>query len=392
MSKNKGKIKLCIIATVPISILSFYGKQIDFLTDRGFDVTVITSPDNDLEKCISKKARLILIPMTRVISPVRDFFAFMKIFNYMRKGSFDIVQYSSPKAALLGSISSWLCRAPVRLYLMWGLFYTGQKGVKRQLLKFSEKVICFCSTHVSPDSKGNLLFAAQEKLCSLSKLSVVGNGSANGVDLARFDPESLKPAGVKVRQDLNIPEHALVLGFAGRLRRDKGINELIQAFSNLNRKYSDIYLMMVGAQEAVGDELDYETKKLLAQNKHILSVGYQERPEEFMAAMDIFVLPSYREGFGIVNIEASAMGLPVISTDIPGPRDSVINGKTGILVKVKSIAELAEAMEKLIGDIDLRKKMGEAGRQWSGNFNQPGHWEAIKEHRLNLLRKANIGV
>jgi len=390
--KNKRQIKLCIITTVPISIISFYGEQIDFLADRGFDITVITSPDNELEKRISKKARLILIPMTRVVSPLRDLIALLKVFNYIRNGEFDIIQYSSPKAALLGSISSWFCHVPVRLYLMWGLFYTGQQGFKRYFLKFFEKVACFCSTHVSPDSNGNMLFAVQEKLCSLSKLSVVGIGSANGTDLKRFDSKRLKPMGEKIRLNLNIPSHALVFGFVGRLRRDKGVNELIFSFENLNKKYPDIYLLLLGSQEAAEDEFDNESRVSLVKNKHIISVGYQEKPEEFMSAMDVFVLPSYREGFGVVNIEASAMGLPVISTDIPGPRDSVINGKTGILVKVKSVEELTEAMEKLINDLDLRKNMGEAGRQWSNSFDQISHWEAIKEHRLNLLRKANIGV
>ncbi len=392
MFQNNRQIRIGVMATVPISILSFYGEQIDFLTERGFDVTVITSPDRDLDKRVSKKARLALIPMTRMISPLRDLLALIKVFNCIRKGSFDIVQYSSPKAALLGSISAWFCHVPVRLYLMWGLYYTGQQGFKRQFLKFLEKVICFCSTHVSPDSRGNLDFAVQEKLCPLAKISVVGNGSANGVDLMRFDPARLKPAGVKIRQDLKIPSRALVFGFVGRLRRDKGINELILAFASLTAKYPDSYLLLVGPQETAGDEFENDAREALAQNKHIFSVGYQGKPEEFISAMDIFVLPSYREGFGIVNIEASAMGLPVISTDIPGPRDSIINGKTGILVEVKSAEKLAAAMEKLIGDSDLRKQMGEAGKAWSGNFEQAKHWEAIKEHRLNLLRKARGNV
>ena len=200
--KTNKPIKLCIIATVPISIISFSGEQIDYLTDKGFEVTVITSPDRELTGRISNKARLVLIPMTRTISPWRDLIALIKVLCYIRKGSFDIVQYSSPKAALLGSLSAWLCRVPVRLYLMWGLYFTGQDGLKRDFLKFFEKMICFFSTAVSPDSHGNMQFAVEEKLCPLLKMSVVGKGSANGVDLSRFDPQRLKEKGLIVRKSL----------------------------------------------------------------------------------------------------------------------------------------------------------------------------------------------
>ena len=384
--ENNKPIKLCIIATVPLSIISFYGEQIAYLTDKGYEVTVITSPDSELTGRISNKARLVLIPMTRTISPWRDLIAFIKVFCCIRKGSFDIVQYSSVKAALLGSLSSWLCRVPVRLYLMWGLYFTGQDGLKRDFLKYFDKMVCFFSTAVSPDSHGNMQLAVEEKLCPLSKISVVGKGSANGVDLSRFDPQRLKEKGIAVRKSLKIPPDAVIVGFVGRLRRDKGINELIQAFLDLHEKYPRLYLLLVGANEYKNGEYDLLINSTLAQQKRIIFVGHQDSPEDYLSAMDIFVLPSYREGFGIANIEASAMALPVISTDINGPRDAVLNGQTGILVPAKTINPLREAIETLYTNTNLRLKMGRTGKEWAKNFEQRLMWQLIFTHRQALLQ------
>lgn len=374
------------MATVPESIVSFYGDQIDYLTDKGYEITVITSPAGKVTNRISKQARLVLIPMTRTISPWQDLIALIKVLYCIRKGSFDIVQYSSPKAALLGSLSAWLCRVPVRLYLMWGLYFAGQDGLKRDFWKFLEKMICFFSTAVSPDSHGNMQFAVEEKLCLLSKISVIGKGSANGVDLSRFDPQRLKEKGIAVRKSLKIPHDAVVVGFVGRMRRDKGINELIQAFLDLHEKYPRLYLLLVGPNEYKNGEYDLLINSTLAQQKRIMFVGQQDSPEDYLSAMDIFVLPSYREGFGIVNIEASAMALPVISTDVNGPRDAVLNSQTGILVPAKTINPLREAIETLYTNPYLRLDMGQAGREWAKNFEQRLMWQLIFAHRQALLQ------
>jgi glycosyltransferase involved in cell wall biosynthesis len=174
----------------------------------------------------------------------------------------------------------------------------------------------------------------------------------------------------------------VVVGFVGRLCREKGINELVGAFGALAKDHPKLYLLLVGPQEDV--QAKYEER--------IIITDYQERPEEHLAAMDIFALPSYREGFGIVNIEASAMELPVISTDIPGPRDSVLDGKTGILVQVRSRIALQEAMARLLGDPQLRRQMGQAGREWARTFEQHRLWEKIVEHRLSLLQKSGVRI
>ncbi len=376
--------RLCVLTTVPVSVNAFYGKQLDFLADNGFEVTVITSPDPVLCGKISRRCKLITIPMSRGVSPFADLVAFFRVLGVMRKGKFDMVQYSSPKAALLGSLCAAICRVPVRLYLMWGLYYTGQRGLFRQLLKTAEKVTCSASTAVAPDSEGNRAFAVSERLCPQGKIRVVGEGSANGIDLERFDPSRHAARRNALRKEAGIPENALVIGFTGRLCRDKGINELVRAFTSL--EYTGSFLLLVGPLDH-RHGLSPETERLLKTHPRIRVTGFRENVEEWLAAMDIFCLPSYREGFGVVNVEASAMGLPVVSTDIPGPRDSVREGTTGLLVPGRDAEALATALRNLTADPALRRRMGEAGKEWAKRFEQRKHWGRILAHKRELLEK-----
>lgn len=381
----KRPVRMCIMTTVPITLVFFYNGLLDFFVDKGFEVTVITSPDEQLINKLSSRVKYIFLPMRREISPLKDLGAFIRLVRVLKKGRFDIIQYCTPKAAFLGSTASWLCRIPVRLYLMWGVYYTSQTGLLRAVMKTIEKLSCFFSTHVSPDSYGNYHFAISEGLCSSEKISVVGEGSASGIDLDRFDSDRFQGKNVKVRNDLNIPPDSIVVGFIGRLCRDKGINELVLAFKELVKKNVGLYLLLVGSMEDSICKFEIAVQEMLQHNRNVLRVGYQDKPEEFLAAMDIFVLPSYREGFGNVNIEASAMSLPVIATDIPGSRNSVLNGETGLLIPCKSVGKLKEVLETLIEDKGLRGRMGMAGKQWAKKFEQRSHWKKILEHRLRLL-------
>ncbi len=377
-------LKLCIMATVPMSVVSFYGKQLEYLQENGFDVTIITSPDKCFGERIPVSCRLVFVPMSRAITPWQDLFSLIKIAKVFREGKFDIVQYSSPKAAFLGSLCGFLFSVPARLYLMWGIYYTGQAGFKRSILRMAERMICCLSTHVSPDSQGNRDFAIQERLCPSRKISVVGKGSANGIDLQRFCPQALAREGQDIRKENNIPLKGCVIGFVGRLCRDKGVNELVKAFDDLSQDREDLYLLLVGPEDERSG-YDQQTSSILRSNHRIVRVGYQDKIERYMAAMDIFAMPSYREGFGAVNVEASAMGLPVVSTDIPGPRDAVVHGKTGFLVPAKTIEPLKKAILILYNDLSLRQDMGEAGKDWARHFDQKILWPQIIEHRKALL-------
>lgn len=381
-------VKLCIMTTVPGTIQAFVGPvQIEYLQQNGFDVTVLTSSKDPcgLPLSVPKGVAYEVVPMTRTITPWQDIKALIKVYLILKKGRFDIIQYATPKASLLGSIAGWMAGIPVRLYLMWGLYYITQNGFKRTIFKTIEKIVCRLSTVIAPDSKGNCKLAVQEGLCKADKISVVGHGSANGVDTIRFDPDHLTQTGKNIRANLNIPEKATVLGCVAPIVRDKGINELIEAFTRIAQLYPDVYLLYVG-QVSEKDPVKDSTLRTMDNHKKIIHLGWQTEPEKYMAAMDIFVLPTYREGFGAVNVEASAMRLPVISTDVPGPQESIVNGETGLLVPAKTVAPLVEAIQRLLDNPGFAKQLGTAGRHRIQElYEQKKLWKTIVEHRRKLL-------
>lgn len=382
--------KLCIISTIPTTIKAFFGEQLHFLQENGFEVTVITSSVismQDYGAALPDSIKLRTVKMSRTISPMEDLRALKAIVTILNEGQFNIVQYVTPKAALLGSLAAWWVKVPVRLYLMWGLYYITLTGFKRFIFKTIERIVCRCSTAIAPDSKGNVKLAIKEGLCGPDKIGVVGHGSANGVDTEKFDPNKLIEIGKQIRAELKIPESAKVFGCIAAIVGDKGVNELIEAFDIVSQKYPEAYLLYIG-QTTEKDPVKPSTLKTLNGHPKIIHLGWQSQPQNYMAAMDFFVLPTYREGFGVVNIEASAMRLPVISTDVPGPQESIVNGETGILVPAKQVEPLVNAMKELLGRPLYAKKLGEAGRKHVQNyFEQKKLWQTILQHRLSLLKE-----
>jgi glycosyltransferase involved in cell wall biosynthesis len=268
---------------------------------------------------------------------------------------------------------------------MWGLYYVTQTGFKKFVFKTIEKIVCSCSTAIAPDSKGNCSFAVEEGLCERNKIEVVGDGSANGVDTSRFNPYELRKYAGDIRKELGIPADAYVLGSIAALVRDKGVNEMVAAFVGVAREYSNAYLLIIG-QTVEKDTVGKETLEQIGHHERIINIGWQKEPEKYLAVMNAFVLPTYREGFGVVNVEASAMELPVISTDVPGPNESIVDGETGLLVPARAVVPLEEAMKRLLENRDLSKRLGVAGRQRViERYEQKRLWKAIVEHRQRLL-------
>jgi glycosyltransferase involved in cell wall biosynthesis len=381
-------IRLCIISTIPTTIKAFFGNQLKYLQENDYDITVITSSaisSQDYGGNFLEDIKLHTIKISRTISPLDDLRAYREILKIIKQGNFDIVQYVTPKAALLGSLASWRAKVPVRLYLMWGLYYVTQTGFKKFIFKTIERIVCSCSTAIAPDSKGNVKFAIEEGLCTSDKIGVVGHGSANGVDTQRFDPRRLAEDGKKIRHELHIPDNAIVFGSIAAIVGDKGVNELIEAFVIVAQKHPDVYLLYIG-QTTEKDPVKNSTLETIKSHPRIINLGWQTEPEKYMAAMDTFVLPTYREGFGVVNVEASAMELPVISTNVPGPKESIIDWETGLLVPARAVTPLVEAMKRLLGNRDLGKRLGVAGRQRVLKcYEQKQLWQAIVKHRQRLL-------
>jgi len=373
---------------VPGTIQAFFGPaQLQYLQSNGFEITVITSSKDALGRTFVLPKDVICEPveMARTIKLWQDIKALFKIYSIIKKGKFDIVQYATPKASLFGSIAGWMARVPVRLYLMWGLYYVTQTGKTKLIFKTFEKIICALSTAIAPDSKGNYEIAVKEGLCKPEKISVVGEGSANGVDTERFNPEKLAEFRKKIRSELHITENALVFGCIAPMVKDKGINELIEAFSKVAEQNPHVFLLYIG-RPTEKNPLEQSTIEIINNHKRISHFIFQAEPEKYLAAMDIFVLPTYREGFGVVNIEACAMELPVITTDVPGPQESIINGRTGLLVPPRAVPPLIEAMKRLVEDPKLRKQIGIAARQRIKScYEQKQLWKAIVAHRRKLL-------
>ena len=382
------KHSLCILTTVSASIKAFYQGPIDALNKAGVRTTVVCADDPQIRNFIPAETNFVPVEFSRVLSPLRDIKVLWKLYRLFRNKKFDIAQYSTPKASLLGSIAAFLARVPIRIYILWGLYYMGQSGLKKFMFKIFERIICLLSTNIVPVAHGMTDFVEVEGLAKRSKCEVMLNGSACGIDLQKFDPEKCQDSRNEVRNKLNIPEYATVIGTVARLTGDKGINELVTAFNMLCDETPLLYLLLIGDQEEK-DRLLPSTEQMIANNTRIKPVGRQENPLPYYAAMDIFCLPTYREGFGKVNLEAQVMGLPVVSTNVIGPRESVEDGETGFLVKPKSSKALIEPLKKLILDAELRKRIGQNGRgRIKQKFDSKDVIQAIVKHRLKLFKKS----
>jgi len=378
-------IKICFITTVSLTLKTFVLKTAKYIHEHtDWDISFICNNDDEFAKDLPEYIHYYPVPMKRGIS-LAGISAMWEIKEIFRREKFDLIQYSTPNAALYAALAGKIAKVPIRLYCQWGMVYISFTGLKRVIFKTLEKFICHLSTWIEPDSNSNLNFALSEKLYSGKKSSVIWNGSACGVDLRKFDVAKKQEYREKVRQKYAIPMNAYVYGFVGRITRDKGINELLNAFKQNYEKSPNIYLLMVGATEndlTVDEDLFQWSKNC----KNVIYTGYTNVVEEFLAAMDVYILPSYREGFGMGVIEASAMAVPVIVTNIPGPIDAMRVGKTGLVVEKKDVAGLKNAMEELFCNPEKGTTMGCNGRYFIENsFEQEALFGYILEDRKKLL-------
>jgi glycosyltransferase involved in cell wall biosynthesis len=334
-----------------------------FLTEQikklaGFyDVTVVAnlSSKKYLLKEISKFANIKNIPIKREIELFNDFKALLLLMVYLNREKFSLVHSVSPKAGFLAMLASWLVRVPVRINTYTGQPWATRKGLMRNLLRIFDKVIYILATKILVDSNSQLTFLKNNKIISKSssKAIVIGKGSISGVDLSRFKVDSQVRS--LMRKKLGVNQSTFILLFVGRIKKDKGILELVKAFSIIHQEYENSALWCVGPDE---DDLREELE--LVEGVRIFS--YTEEPENYMTAADLFCMPSYREGFGTAVIEAAACGIPSIGTNIYGLVDAVVDGKTGIIIEPKDYLALTSSIKMLIENEKLRKTMGKAAR------------------------------
>lgn len=354
-----GKPKFFIATTIPLTYIFFKGQP--QLWKEVFDVCAVSSEPDNLKKVAEEEGiRYKYIPMKREISLFADVVSLFRWIWLLLKERPYLVHGNTPKAALLSMVAAWITRRPVRIYICHGLRYQGTEGKLRKLLIMMEKITCRCATHVISVSKGVANVMVQDGLCPREKMSVVGYGSAGGVDIERYNPNNIES---NVRNEINIPEDAFVLTFVGRIVKDKGINELVSSFDIINKIYPNIHLLLVGPVETVQNPVDESTIRTIEKNENIHAVGMQKDVRPFLKASDAFILPSYREGFGMVLIEAGAMGLPCITTDITGCNEIIVPGENGAIIEPRKKEALRDEMEKWVSNPDMVKKMAGNARK-----------------------------
>jgi glycosyltransferase involved in cell wall biosynthesis len=362
--------------------------QLRHLRDAGFDVTVVTSPGPALDRVRSGEGvNAIAVPMIREIASRRDALSLLRFWRVMRRVRPILTNVSTPKAGLLGGIAAWLSRVPCRVYTLRGLRCETTSGLKRQLLWLSERIACSCAHRVLCVSESLRRKALELRIVNADRALVLGPGSSHGVDVDRFgaSPELSRRASL-LRQRSAIPPGAPVLGFVGRLTRDKGIPELLDAYDYLLSAFPDLRLLLVGDYEE-GDPIDPLLRNRIETDPKIIRSGFVEEIEAYYQVIDVLVLPTYREGFPNVILEAHAAGKPVVATRATGVVDAVIDSVTGILVPIGDSEELAKAVAMVLKDEALAARLGNAGRaRVLREFRQELIWDALLEEYRALLR------
>ena len=321
-----------------------------------YEVTLIANlgDNKNLLDEISHYALIKDIPINREISLLADIKALFLLLNFFWRHEFSLVHSVSPKAGLLSMIASSIARVPNRIHTFTGQVWVTKNGFIKYLLCYSDKLINLLSTQIIVDSKSQLKFLLKHEVVSKSKAIVFGQGSISGVDLKRF--KFNEQVRIKMRSQFGVKDSDVLILFLGRLKKDKGILELIQAFSKIHTESPNLILWCVGPDEE-------KLTKIIENTKGVRVFSYTKKPEDFMSSADIFCIPSFREGFGTAVIEAAACGIPSIGTNIYGLNDAIINGETGILVKPKSHLALIKALRLLYEKEDLRNKMGKAANE-----------------------------
>jgi len=330
------------------------------LRRAGFRVLLVSGPGDLLWKtAMHEHVEPIAIPMRRGIAPFHDLLSLLRLCRLIGLRQPDLVEFSTPKASLLGLVAAWLQRVPRRVYMLRGLRLETCTGLKRKILLAAERIACACSQVVLCNSESLRARALALDLAPASKLRLLGEGSSNGVDVERFCP-----GPSTVRAKLGIPRESPVIGFAGRLTRDKGLPELIEAFEQILRAKPSARLLLVGWFDAAEDALDKNLRSRILRHPRVHCTGFVDDTAPYYRAMDVMVLPTWREGFPNVVLEAAATGIPVVTTECTGARDSVVPEVTGLLIPPGYPEAICEAVLKLIHDPEQGCQMGKAARAW----------------------------
>lgn len=373
------KPKLIRLTTVPISLEKLLTGQLHFMSSF-YEVVAVSSDKSRLEKIgAQENVRTFHLEMSRKITPINDFIAVIKLFLFLRKENPTIVHTHTPKAGIVGMLAAALAGVPNRYHTVAGMPLLEATGFKRKVLNFVEKMTYACATKIYPNSNGLTDIILANNFCKAEKLKVLANGSSNGIDTSYFNPELYSDSQkVTLKKQLTIAQDDFVFVFVGRLVADKGINELVVAFEQLSAEYPKIKLLLVGDYEADLDPLSAETLSVIQNNKAIISVGFQNDVRPYLVISDALAFPSYREGFPNVVMQAGAMGLPTIVSDINGCNEIIKEGENGLIIPVKNSNALLKAMKNITEQKEVTNILKEKARAMIVNrYEQYLVWQAI---------------
>lgn len=362
-------MKVCQICAVDFTLKTFILPLIDKQLSEGFEVTSVCSDGKYVKDMIEKGYKIKTISISRNMNIISHIKSTINLYRFLKDNSFDIIHVHTPIAAMIGRLAAFLVRAPLVIYTAHGFyFHDGMNPLKRYFFIFLE--ICFGSitdllfTQSSEDAESAVAY----KIVSKERVFSIGNG----VDIERFNPDRIKPKNIK--KSLGITKDAFVVGMICRLVKEKGIKEFLEAIKEVHKNYNNCYFLLIGERQVHDHDKNVEdiiklTKATIRDN--LILTGYREDTPELLSIMDLFVLPSWREGMPRSIIEAMMMRLPVLATDIRGSREEVIPEKTGLLVPLKSPKLLAEGMIKFIENPQWAKKLGLNGRERAlNNYNE----------------------
>lgn len=352
-----SKPKLCFVTAVPMTINVFLLAHIERLIEE-YEVYVVADFSEGKANVPSSVIGL-SVPLAREISAVKDIRALSALRSLFVRHAFDIVISVTPKAGLLSVMAGYLAGVRCRIHWFTGQVWVTQQGLRRWVLKAADRLVARLATSLLADSPSQREFLIEQGVVRADKVSVIADGSICGVDTARFCPNA--DAGLRIRVSIGIPGSASVVLYLGRLNIDKGVRELAGAMEVLGRRYPEVHWLFVGPDEG---EMEAEIRRASSGfSDRVHFHGFTPQPEHFMAAANLFCLPSHREGFGSSILEAAAVGIPGVATRIYGLTDAVEDGVTGLLVPPRDVKALAEALVVMIENTSRREAMGRAARQ-----------------------------
>lgn len=384
------KYKIIRVANVPGALSVILKGQLNYINNKpDFELIGVSLPGDDLNILSAQEGINVKgLKMERGISPIKDFVSIINLYFFLLKEKPLIIHSHTPKAGLVSMIAGFLARVPIRIHTFTGLIFPSKKGFFQKVLIFFDKVICFCATNIYPEGSGVRKDLVKYNITN-KNLKVLANGNINGIDTNYFCLENLDNEEKRLlRLNLGITNNDIVFLFVGRIVKDKGVEELVNAFLKINQKYNQTKLLIVGGFEDNINPVSKIIKYEILNNNKITYVGFQRDVRIFFAIADVFILPSYREGFPNVVLQAGAMELPSIVTDINGSNEIISDGYNGLIIESQNENELFNAIEKFILDMNLRINQKQKIREnIIQKFSQKEVWSATINEYYNIINE-----